>query len=100
MLLIPYVNGELRFDTVYELNLLKMYQENIIKDYREFIANFINSFTNPEGFIDSTEMSLQTKSILNNFVDCMPNILKRAIKQVGESHRIHEHLTLKDYRKK
>lgn len=100
MLLIPYANGELRFDTVYDLNLLKMYQEKIIRDYREFIADFINSFTNPEEFIDSTETSLQTKSILNNFVNCMPNIIKRAIKQVGESYKIHEHLKLKDYSKK
>lgn len=100
ILIMPYKNGELQFDTVYDINLTKMQSEGLLNDYRDFLERLIREFVDPDGFIDSEYSRLQMESLLDNFTSLLPEIVGRVFKQISRSRKIHKNLKLCDIRKK
>lgn len=99
LLIIRYLNGELYFDSVYDLNFSRMLIDGLINDYQYFMEEIIFNFRDIGEYIDSLCTKKQLGSLWDNFSKFLPDFMQRILLQISDTRKINKYLTPHDIRK-
>ncbi len=100
LLLLRYVDYDLQFDSVYDLNFTRMLIDGLIKDYRYFFEEIIFSLRDDiEQYLCNEQDKAQLKSIWNNFSDLLPKFARRFVNQINDTRKINKCFSPQDLTK-
>ena len=100
ILLLQYRDGDLCFDSVYDLNFTRMMVDGYVVDYKSFLEGFIRGFKHGiESYLHIEHAKRQIKNIWGAVAEFLPDYVKRTAKCLGHAARTYDYFAAKNLEK-
>ena len=101
ILLLRYIDGQLHFDSVYDINFTRMVIDGYITDYKSFLEGFIRGFKDGiERYLHYEEAKHHIKDIWGAVSKFLPDYVERTVKCLSRAAKTRDYFAAKNFEKK